>query len=226
MRNTYSFRAAAVATLLAAPLMLAGCGSKDSDATSTSTTTSTSVTSSSSKSSSSHPVITTTVETTVDEKPEDKPKEEQQADQPQAEAPAPAPAPGVPVQEVFPDVQQPDPVDGAAASAQDEQEITNLVTGILNASTVREWSTYIPNNSCAAVRQEFDAQGLDAANLPDMPLDQMPGWAEAAPRIDAVNDIRVNGDQASAQVTSTSRGETTTGTMRFSREGGRWLFCR
>ena len=49
------------------------------------------------------------------------------------------------------------------------------------------------------------------------------GWNEAY--VESVDDIKVNGDQASATVNlHTSQGEDTN-TLRFLHEGDRWTFC-
>ncbi|CAB0848945.1 hypothetical protein FRC0505_01513 [Corynebacterium diphtheriae] len=165
-----------------------------------------------------------------------KPSEPSDAPASESAAPAPAPENGQPA----PGHPAPGPIDnpeisfipqapvsdGAPASAEDQQAIEGLVRGIMNATTVRQFMGYIPQNTCARYLEANG--GLAAMNIdqiPDVPLADFPQYAHARPTIDSVTDIQVNGDSASATVTSTADGQTNSAVQRFARENGRWTFC-
>ncbi|CAB0558384.1 hypothetical protein BKD74_06360 [Corynebacterium diphtheriae] len=165
-----------------------------------------------------------------------KPGEPSDAPAPESAAPAPAPengqpAPGHPAPGPIDNpeisfIPQAPVADGAPASAEDRQAIEGLVRGIMNATTVRQFMGYIPQNTCARYLEANG--GLAAMNIdqiPDVPLADFPQYAHARPTIDSVTDIQVNGDSASATVTSTADGQTNSAVQRFARENGRWTFC-
>ncbi|AWR16317.1 hypothetical protein CIP107577_01605 [Corynebacterium diphtheriae] len=165
-----------------------------------------------------------------------KPSEPSDAPAPESAAPAPAPengqpAPGHPAPGPIDNpeisfIPQAPVADGAPASAEDRQAIEGLVRGIMNATTVRQFMGYIPQNTCARYLEANG--GLAAMNIdqiPDVPLADFPQYAHARPTIDSVTDIQVNGDSASATVTSTADGQTNSAVQRFARENGRWTFC-
>ncbi|CAB0780348.1 hypothetical protein FRC0182_01448 [Corynebacterium diphtheriae] len=150
---------------------------------------------------------------------------------PESAAPAPAPENGQPAPGPIDNpeisfIPQAPVADGAPASAEDQQAIEGLVRGIMNATTVRQFMGYIPQNTCARYLEANG--GLAAMNIdqiPDVPLADFPQYAHARPTIDSVTDIQVNGDSASATVTSTADGQTNSAVQRFARENGRWTFC-
>ncbi|CAB0559316.1 hypothetical protein CIP107522_01521 [Corynebacterium diphtheriae] len=165
-----------------------------------------------------------------------KPSEPSDAPAPESAAPAPTPengqpAPGQPAPGPIDNpeisfIPQAPVADGAPASAEDQQAIEGLVRGIMNATTVRQFMGYIPQNTCARYLEANG--GLAAMNIdqiPDVPLADFPQYAHARPTIDSVTDIQVNGDSASATVTSTADGQTNSAVQRFARENGRWTFC-
>lgn len=149
------------------------------------------------------------------------------APSPENEQPAPGhPAPGPIDNPEISFIPQAPVADGAPASAEDQQAIEGLVRGIMNATTVRQFMGYIPQNTCARYLEANG--GLAAMNIdqiPDVPLADFPQYAHARPTIDSVTDIQVNGDSASATVTSTADGQTNSAVQRFARENGRWTFC-
>ena len=63
------------------------------------------------------------------------------------------------------------------------------------------------------------------AGVPDQPLNQWDYYVAAEPHITSVEDVRVEGDRASAVVTAVSAGQAETRTQRYLREDGRWKFC-
>lgn len=146
---------------------------------------------------------------------------------PENEQPAPGqPAPGPIDNPEISFIPQAPVADGAPASAEDQQAIEGLVRGMMNATTVRQFMGYIPQNTCARYLEANG--GLAAMNIdqiPDVPLADFPQYAHARPTIDSVTDVQVNGDSASATVTSTADGQTNSAVQRFARENGRWTFC-
>ncbi|CAB0852595.1 hypothetical protein FRC0326_01597 [Corynebacterium diphtheriae] len=160
-----------------------------------------------------------------------KPSEPSDAPASESAAPAPAPENGQPAPGPIDNpeisfIPQAPVADGAPASAEDQQAIEGLVRGIMNATTVRQFMGYIPQNTCARYLEANG--GLAAMNIdqiPDVPLADFPQYAHARPTIDSVTDIQVNGDSASATVTSTADGQTNSAVQRFARENGRWTFC-
>lgn len=197
---------ATIALLGAAGLVLTACGSGDEDKEAVGLTPSTSAAASSiaAATTSQSAIIST-------EAPAPAPAE-------QAPAPAPAPAAG---QDVTPP--QVDAVGGQAADPAQAQAIESLVRNQQNATTLREYMSYIPNHSCQRI---MDTQGaFDVSQIPDTPLNEFGPFLEASPSIDSVTDIQVNGNEASAVVTATSGGQTTTATQRFLYEDNQWKFC-
>lgn len=160
-----------------------------------------------------------------------KPGEPSDAPAPESAVPAPAPENGQPAPGPIDNpeisfIPQAPVADGAPASAEDQQAIEGLVRGMMNATTVRQFMGYIPQNTCARYLEANG--GLAAMNIdqiPDVPLADFPQYAHARPTIDSVTDVQVNGDSASATVTSTADGQTNSAVQRFARENGRWTFC-
>ncbi|GAA1474164.1 hypothetical protein P4N68_00315 [Corynebacterium felinum] len=211
------YKKTAVAVIAASALVLAACGSEDA----------TSSTPSTKAAAAAKP----TGATSKDEKPTESPAEVTKTEDPapseNAEQP-PAPAPEVPIEPPSPlPVATHQPVAGGGpASPEDAAAIEGLIRGIDNQHTLRGYMKYIPDNTC---RRVIDANGGQAAltfdQIPDLPLEQYPGFATAKARIDNVAEIKVDGEAASALVTASASGETNTAVQRFVREDGRWLFC-
>lgn len=119
------------------------------------------------------------------------------------------------------------PVEGGQpASEADRAEIQQLVTGMYDATSLHGILSYLPANTCSSVVQENGgAAAFDLGGIPDLPLESVPQYANANPSIDAVENVQVKGDTASASVTATSNGQTGTSVYRFQNEGGAWKFC-
>ncbi|EEI61954.1 MULTISPECIES: hypothetical protein [Corynebacterium] len=131
-----------------------------------------------------------------------------------------APLPQVPAPEVLA------PVEGEPASAEDAQAIADLVQSVTWAPTLRAFMGNFLENTCQRVIEQAGGQGaVDLSQVPEIPLEQIPQYQETRSTIDAVEDITVNGNEASAWVTTTSQGNTQSGTMKFLREDGRWKMC-
>ena len=222
----------AAALALIAPLaFVAACGSGDGDAenasaspsTVTSTTSATSATSATETSETTEPTeITETTESA--ESAEETPEPAPAAEEPAAAA-APAPQAEDPLLgELY---QEPDPVQGGAnASDADRAEIDGLVRGMYQVDTFHQFLRYIPENTCnELVAAQGGAAAMDLAGVPDQPLNQADYYVAAEPHITSVEDVRVEGDRASAVVTAVSAGQAETRTQRYLREDGRWKFC-
>lgn len=222
-RRRADYRKAAVAVVSASVLALAACGSEEEGNSTAETVTSSASSSSTAPSSSVTSTSSTTVETeepTVAPAPVEEPMHEQpEAGAQDAESDVAAQAEQLPM-ETF--VQT--PIEGGqAASPEDAEAITALINGINDETTLRGFMGYIPNHACS--RAMANAQDLDINQIPDINLADFPEFQNAKASIDSVDNIVVNGDQASASVTTSHNGVSETGVQRFLREGDRWTFC-
>lgn len=119
------------------------------------------------------------------------------------------------------------PVEGGQpASAEDQAQIEGLVNGMYEAETLHGFLGYLPANTCNEVIQEQGgAAAFDLNGVPDLPLAAIPSYAESQARIDSITDVQIDGEVASAMVTATSNGQSTTDVQRFRQEDGAWKFC-
>ena len=141
----------------------------------------------------------------------------------------------------FKDMPKAEPVQGEAASQEDVDGINNLVRGLYDTTTMRQFIKYLPDHACAEVRNnpESGLNNIDYNQVPDIPINQLRDMVAASGQGDAgmegfnwdqtgvesINDVVVNGDDASATVNvNTSKGLDSS-TMRFKRENGNWTFC-
>lgn len=204
---------------------VAACGSGDSTDETTSET-STTVTS----------TRTTETSTTEEETTEEEPTEEETTedaedteDPEQDPEPEPEPEAAPPAQDPFLEENyvEPEPVEGGVtASDADRAEIDGLVRGIYTMDTFHQFLRYIPENTCNEVlAAQGGAEAMDLTGIPDQPLNQWDYYLQAEPHIAGVEDVRVEGDRASAVVTAVSAGQSETRTQRYLREDGRWKFC-
>ncbi|AJE33557.1 hypothetical protein B842_08540 [Corynebacterium humireducens NBRC 106098 = DSM 45392] len=201
-----------VALALTVPLMfVAACGGGETaESTATGVPTAHTVTS------------TRTTETTTSTTSSE---EETTSEEPTSEEPTEEPEPvedplSAPILEEL--YEEPEPVAaGHAASEADRAEIERLVRGIYEVETFHQFLLYVPENTC----NEAVPQSMDLAGIPDQPLHQWDVYAAAQPHIASVEDIRVEGNHASAVVTAVSAGQSETRTQRYLHEDGRWKFC-
>lgn len=159
------------------------------------------------------------------------------AEQPQSEQPADAEAadagaalakdnnPQAPADEPAP--QDDKPIDGGIASSQDsdQDQISQLVYGLGGKSFV-EMNRFLFDNSCRAYidgaggREFLDKQNAELARMdPSGELDS------TVPVIHSVDNIAIEGDNATAQVTRTANGKREANNMVFLKEDGRWTIC-
>ena len=212
---------------LATPFMVAACGSdaeeSEADAVASSTVTSeaTPSTKSETESSESSPTESTT-EDSDDPEPPTEPEDGQ--------ASAGAGAAGSSGEIVNPfengdiEVAEVGPVEGGQpASEGDRQAISGLVGGLYEQTTMHSFLRYMPDHTCQRVLEQNGGGDFSLEGVPDMPMDQLPGWGDS--HVSDIADVQVNGDQASAVVTVQTAEGPDTATQRFQREGGNWAFC-
>lgn len=130
------------------------------------------------------------------------------------------------------DVPTYEPVSGGReGTAAERREIEDVVRKVTNPESFAKWTRVILDNSCAAVREpameEFEKQGLTLEMVEQIMAEQeKQGQAIDIPSTEiSISDVRVNGDRASATVTSTARGETASNVQLFAKEDGRWKVC-
>ena len=142
------------------------------------------------------------------------------------------------------------PIEGGQdANDGDKQAIEQLVRGQHEIDNVKEYFNYMPQHACQAVRdeqsQEFGQYQQYVDSLPNQSfaeyantmrqqgggnpeVEKFAGQLESIPqstKLQSVNDVVVNGDDASATVSVSNSEGTETSTVRFRRENGNWTFC-
>lgn len=221
-----NYKKAAVAVVSASALVLAACGSDEEGNTTAEAVTTSASTTVTSVASSEAPTSSEAAETEESSAaPAPAPAEEPAQEQPEEVSPEDldpevlAQAEQLPVENV-----EQLPVEGGqTASPEDAEAITALVNGINNETTLRGFLGYIPNNACSRAME--NAQALDLNQFPDVNLADFPEFEQSKASIDSVSNIIVNGDEASADVTTSHNGVAETGVQRFLWEGDRWTFC-
>ncbi|MBN9643623.1 hypothetical protein ACFSSC_11505 [Corynebacterium mendelii] len=241
---------ALLAAALVAPLALAACGKDDSaetDATTSAAASSTAASSTTEKTTTSTTTSekTTTSTTTTEETTtsEESTTEETTSEEPSPEppsTPAPQPTSSAPAPQPSSSAPAPAPVDpNAAANRQmavpeltgpnqatdaDRSAIRDVMARSLSGPNVQAVMLNAFNNTCDSVLAQ--AGGREAAvnmvqqNIPPVPI---PPGGEG--RIDNVDNVIVNGNEATAVVTATANFQTNTEKQYFVREGDRWLLC-
>ena len=142
------------------------------------------------------------------------------------------------------------PIEGGQnANDADKQAIEQLVRGQHEIDNVKEYFNYMPQHACQAVRdeqsQEFSQYQQYVDSLPNQSfaeyantmrqqgggnseVEKFASQLESIPqstKLQSVNDVVVNGDDASATVSVSNSEGTETSTVRFRRENGNWTFC-
>ena len=120
---------------------------------------------------------------------------------------------------------------GREGTAAERREIEEVVRKVTNPESFAKWTRVILDNSCAAVREpaleEFEKQGLTLDMVEQiMAAQEEQGSAIEMPKTEvSVADVRVDGDRASATVTSKAAGNTSENVQLFAKEDGRWKVC-
>ena len=106
------------------------------------------------------------------------------------------------------------------------RDIHGLVSGVYAANTLHDMLTYVPNNTCNATLDRTGGRmsDEDLAQIPDMPLDSFNADLKNI-TVKSISNLRVDGNQASADITVTTPHGDETNTQRFLNEDGRWKFC-
>lgn len=233
-----------IAVALVAPLSLAACGSDDENAGDTASSVAKTTTTTKSKEKTSEKK---TEEKTSEEKKEGEENKDGESAAPKPEGENPEggeQAVANPFEEgadPFQNMPKVEPVQGEAASQEDIDGINTLVRGMYEQQTMRSFVKYLPEHTCSAIRNDPNS-GLDQVDynqVPDVPMNQLKDMMAAAGQdtsqmegfdwsktgVESINDVVVNGDDASATVNvNTSQGMDSS-TMRFKRENGNWTFC-
>ena len=141
------------------------------------------------------------------------------------------------------------PIEGGQdANDADKQAIEQLVRGQHEIDNVKEYFNYMPQHACQAVREgqakEFGQYQQYVDSLPNQSfaeyantmrqqgggngeVEKFASQLESIPqstKLQSVNDIVVNGDDASATVSVSNSEGNETSTVRFRRENGNWTF--
>lgn len=209
-------RKSLLAAVMTVPLFLAACGSDD-EASNDASKASSSASSSASGSSSSSAKPSESASDSA------KPEESAPAD-PAADPQNPEANPADPAAAGAPGIETPEPrvPAGGTASGDDTQAITNLVKGMEGSGdSVGGFLTYTVDHSCRAYKDKYGGDEVlrqQANEAKQMTFSQIGG---AAPKIQSVNNVRVNGDSGTADVVGAEGPQT----MNFQREDGNWTFC-
>lgn len=150
----------------------------------------------------------------------------------------------------FANAQDIKPIEGGQeASDGDKQAIEQLVRGQHEIDNVKDYFGYMPAHACKAVREgesgDFQQYLNYVDSLPNQSfaeyansmrqqsqgnakINEFADQIEAIPtstKLESINDVVVNGDDASATVSVSNPDGTDTSTVRFRREDGNWTFC-
>lgn len=222
-----------IAMAMVLPLSLAACGNDDEEAENNQTTSSSAESSSSSATSSSKESSSSK---SAEEDENDDEGNDQEPEPQGDEAAAGAGAGGAAGAGAMAQAQNPlgegaqpqPPVEGGhAASPEDAAAIDGLVNGIYDSTNFRQFVTYIPDNTCQKVLQEQGGE-LNAADfnqIPEIPMAEVAGPEWNTVGVQSIDDLQVNGDQASAVVNVETGEGIDSSMMRFQRENGKWTFC-
>ncbi|MGP9725057.1 hypothetical protein ACT3SZ_13685 [Corynebacterium sp. AOP40-9SA-29] len=215
----------AVAVTLATTLGLSACGSDDDADEASTSTSSASSTASSSSSATSAAASSENPEGSEDAGAEDaEGAEDADAENPDGAEPAPEDnQDGV-------DAQGGDnSAAGAPAGQDDAAQITALERGFAEDRTYSEYLRYTYEHTCNADLEQTvggrEAAMEDADANGELGQKRVSEVMASLPIIHGVNDIRVNGDRATANLDQTMNGNRQTLPKNYVREDGQWRTC-
>lgn len=244
MKNFSPLKKALIISTMVAPLVLASCG-KDDKATEEKTaamTTSSSVTTSSSPTTTSSSEetsteatsseetsteeTTTVTETTTDDVVKDPATTEATTSAKPtttASTSAKASSSAVTSTVALPKSAHQQPVNGKAASPEDTKALKQLSESVIWAPNQRDFVVNVIQHTCNKLLNEQGGKNnlLAAANLfPPTPMDPA-----QRPELVKFEDVKVSGNEASAQVTVRSQGQVVSDVQRYEKEGNTWTLC-
>ena len=120
---------------------------------------------------------------------------------------------------------------GKDGSEADRKQMEDVVRKVTNPDSFATWTRTILDNSCAAVRQpaleEFERQGLTLDMVEQMMRAQeAQGGTINIPKTDVkVTDVRIDGNRASATVSTSNSEGNASQVQLFAKEDGRWKVC-
>lgn len=117
---------------------------------------------------------------------------------------------------------------GKEGSDADRRQMEETVRAITNPDSFAGWTRTILDNSCAAVREpamkQFESQGL-TLDMVEQIMQQQGEGIEIPKTEVSLSDVRVDGNRASATVTSNTPSGPTSQVQLFAKEDGRWKVC-
>ena len=113
------------------------------------------------------------------------------------------------------------------ASAGDSQAITNLIQGMGKQRSAYDFLNYSLDHSCQSyISSQGGEKTIRANNNTIKAMGPEGNKAIPVPSVKSVNDIKVNGDNATARVTASYGNKAPqTESMSFARENGKWTLC-
>lgn len=120
---------------------------------------------------------------------------------------------------------------GEAGSEDDRREMEDTARAVLNPGSFADWTPTILENSCKAVTEpmleELERQGMSLEQVQEASrLAEEQGQGIELPETEvSLDDVRIDGDRASASLTAKSEHGEETSTMIFQKEDGRWKLC-
>lgn len=117
---------------------------------------------------------------------------------------------------------------GKEGSEADRRQMEETVRAITNPDSFAGWTRTILDNSCAAVREpamkQFESQGL-TLDMVEQIMQQQGEGIEIPKTEVSLSDVRVDGNRASATVTSNTPSGQASQVQLFAKEDGRWKVC-
>ena len=120
---------------------------------------------------------------------------------------------------------------GKEGSEDDRREMEDTARAVLNPGSFADWTPTILENSCKAVTEpmleELERQGMSLEQVQEASrLAEEQGQGIELPETEvSLDDVRIDGDRASASLTARSEHGEETSTMIFQKEDGRWKLC-
>lgn len=120
---------------------------------------------------------------------------------------------------------------GKEGSEDDRREMEDTARAVLNPGSFADWTPTILENSCKAVTEpmleELERQGMTLEQVQEASrLAEEQGQGIDLPETEvSLDDVRIDGDRASASLTARSEHGEETSTMIFQKEDGRWKLC-